>query len=300
MNKRMSKRQSRLVWLKEINDIVRGAAGGFLFGIPLLYTFEVWQAGSYLKPPLMLAILAATYLVVFFFNRVEGFRRKKRTNLSDVFLESIEALAIAIVCATFIMILLQRITLNTSLEEALGKIIFESVPFALGVALSRLILSEDDSNNSSDNSRTHEDFMVKKLQKVKGINETLADLGGTLTGAIIIAFSIAPTDEVTELGVASSPPWLIAIILASLFISYLIVFAAGFANQKKRKQQQGLFQTPESETILSYLISLMASLLMLLFFQKLSLGDPWFLWIRYTILLGLPASIGGAAGRLAV
>ncbi|WP_413166432.1 TIGR02587 family membrane protein [Capilliphycus salinus ALCB114379] len=296
----MSKRQSRLVWLKEINDIVRGAAGGFLFGIPLLYTFEVWQAGSYLKPPLMLAILAATYLVVFFFNRVEGFRRKKRTNLSDVFLESIEALAIAIVCATFIMILLQRITLNTSLEEALGKIIFESVPFALGVALSRLILSEDDSNNSSDNSRTHEDFMVKKLQKVKGINETLADLGGTLTGAIIIAFSIAPTDEVTELGVASSPPWLIAIILASLFISYLIVFAAGFANQKKRKQQQGLFQTPESETILSYLISLMASLLMLLFFQKLSLGDPWFLWIRYTILLGLPASIGGAAGRLAV
>ena len=300
MNKRTHKRQSRLVWLKEINDIVRGAAGGFLFGIPLLYTFEVWQAGSYLKPPLMLAILAATYLVVFFFNRVEGFRRKKRTNLSDVFLESIEALAIAIACATFIMILLQRITLNTSLEEALGKIIFESVPFALGVALSRLILSEDDSNNSSENSRNHEDFMVKKLQKVKGINETLSDLGGTLTGAIIIAFSIAPTDEVTELGVASSPPWLIAIILSSLFISYLIVFAAGFANQKKRKQQQGLFQTPESETILSYLISLMASLLMLLFFQKLSFGDPWFLWMRYTILLGLPASIGGAAGRLAV
>ncbi|MEB3278991.1 MAG: TIGR02587 family membrane protein [Lyngbya sp.] len=300
MNKRTHKRQSRLVWLKEINDIVRGAAGGFLFGIPLLYTFEVWQAGSYLKPPLMLAILAATYLVVFFFNRVEGFRRKKRTNLSDVFLESIEALAIAIACATFIMILLQRITLNTSLEEALGKIIFESVPFALGVALSRLILSEDDSNNSSDNSRRHEDFMVKKLQKVEGISETLSDLGGTLTGAIIIAFSIAPTDEVTELGVASSPPWLIAIILASLFISYLIVFAAGFANQKKRKQQQGLFQTPESETILSYLISLMASLLMLLFFQKLSFGDPWFLWMRYTILLGLPASIGGAAGRLAV
>jgi putative integral membrane protein (TIGR02587 family) len=300
MNKRMSKRQSRLVWLKEFNDIVRGAAGGFLFGIPLLYTFEVWQAGSYLKPPLMLAILAVTYLVVFFFNRVEGFRRRKRTNLNDVVLESIEALAIAIVCATFIMVLLQRITFNTSLEEALGKIIFESVPFALGVALSRLILSEDDSNDSSDNSRNHDDFMVQKLQKLEGANETLSDLGATLTGAIIIAFSIAPTDEVTELGVAASPPRLIAIILASLFISYLIVFAAGFANQKKRKQQQGLFQTPESETVLSYLISLMASLLMLLFFQKLSFADPWFLWVRYTILLGLPASIGGAAGRLAV
>ncbi|MEQ8961449.1 MAG: DUF2391 family protein, partial [Coleofasciculus sp. C2-GNP5-27] len=32
----------------------------------------------------------------------------------------------------------------------------------------------------------------------------------------------------------------------------------------------------------------------------LSLSDPWFLWLRYTLLLGLPATIGGAAGRLAI
>ncbi len=300
MNKRINKQRSHLVWIKEINEIVRGAAGGFLFGIPLLYTFEVWQTGSYIKPSLMLSILAVTYLVVFFFNRVEGFRHQKRTNLSDVILESIEVLAIAIICATLMLFLLQRITFNTSLQEALGKITFESVPFALGVALSRLILTEDDSKNFSEHSRQTKDFMDENIKKVKGANQTLSDLGGTITGAIIIAFSIAPTDEVTELGVASSPPWLIAIILASLLISYLIVFAAGFGNQKQRKQQQGLFQTPESETIFSYLISLFASVLMLLFFQKVSFVDPWFIWLRYAIILGLPASIGGAAGRLAV
>ncbi|MGB3403755.1 MAG: TIGR02587 family membrane protein [Microcoleaceae cyanobacterium] len=283
-----------------MKEVVRGAAGGFLFGIPLLYTFEIWQAGSYLKPTLMLSLLAITYLVILFFNRVEGFRRQNNTNLSDVALESIEVLAIAITCATLTLFLLQRISFNTPLQEALGKIVFESVPFALGVALSRLILSEDEPKNFSEATRTTTDFMDDKLKNVKGANETLSDLGGTLTGAIILAFSIAPTDEVTELGVASSPPWLIAIIFASLLISYLIVFTAGFGNQKQRRQQQGLFQTPEGETIFSYLISLFASVLMLLFFQKIGVGDPWFLWIRYSVILGLPASIGGAAGRLAV
>jgi len=300
MKKHTNKSGKNLIWTKEIYEIVRGAAGGFLFGIPLLYTFEVWQAGSYIKPYLMLSVLAITYLVVFFFNRIEGFRRRKRTTLSDVILESIEALAIAITCATLILFLLQRINFDISLEEALGKITFESVPFSLGVALSRLILSENEPKNFSNPSRKTQDFMDKKLQKVKGVNETLADLGGTITGAIIIAFSIAPTDEVTELGVGASPPWLIAIMAASLLISYLIVFAAGFANQKQRRQQQGIFQTPESETVFSYLISLFASVLMLLLFQKVSFADPWFLWMRYTIVLGLPASIGGAAGRLAV
>lgn len=300
MKKYIQKSRIPIVWLREIKEIVRGAAGGFLFGIPLLYTFEVWQAGSYLKPAIMLSLLAITYLVVFFFNRVEGFRRQKRANLSEVALESIEVLAIAIICATLSLFLLQRITLNTSLQEALGKIVFESVPFALGVALSQLFLSEDEPKNFSEPTRTPTDFVDKNLQKVKGVNETLSDLGGTITGAIIIAFSIAPTDEVTELGVASSAVWLITIIFASLLISYLIVFAAGFGNQKQRKQQQGLFQTPEGETIFSYLISLFTSVLMLLFFQKIGFSDPWFLWIRYTIILGLPASIGGAAGRLAI
>lgn len=39
---------------------------------------------------------------------------------------------------------------------------------------------------------------------------------------------------------------------------------------------------------------------MLWFFQKLTGSDPWFVWLRYGIILSLPASIGGAAGRLAL
>lgn len=81
----------RSPWAKELNDIVRGASGGFLFGIPLLYTMEVWGIGSYVEPPLMLGILLITYMVVLLLNRVEGFRRRKRTTILGAALESLEA-----------------------------------------------------------------------------------------------------------------------------------------------------------------------------------------------------------------
>lgn len=312
---RKHRRPSR--WSKELHDIVRGASGGFLFGIPLLYTMEVWWIGSYIEPPLLLCILLVTYVVVFLLNRVEGFRQRQSDQLTDVTIESAEALAIGIVSATFTMILLRRITLDTSLQEALGKLIFESVPFSLGVAMSRSFLSAEQSQeqqkenqslstkkHQSQQSQNHLTKSIKataqRLSDEVNFKDTLADISATLIGALIIAFSIAPTDEINELAAGASPPWLLAIIAASLLISYLIVFAAGLTNQQKRRQQQGLFQSPESETVISYLISLLASVLMLWFFQKVSFSDPWFLWLRYTLLLGLPATIGGAAGRLAV
>lgn len=132
------------------------------------------------------------------------------------------------------------------------------------------------------------------------INPTLADIGATLIGAMIIAFNIAPTDEIPMLAAAISPPWQLAIIAASLLISYGIVFVAGFTYQAKRHQQRGFFQRPLSETVMAYLVSLVASAFMLFFFHKLSFDDPWSVWLGYTLVLGLPATVGGAAGRLAV
>jgi uncharacterized membrane protein len=78
------------------------------------------------------------------------------------------------------------------------------------------------------------------------------------------------------------------------------VFAAGFTTQQRRLQQQGLFQRPITETVLSYLLSLGAAALMLWFFQRLDFQDPWISWLEQSMLLGLPATIGGAAGRLTV
>jgi putative integral membrane protein (TIGR02587 family) len=293
------KRQPSHSWSNQLNDMIRGASGGFLFGIPLLYTMEVWWIGSQTSPSLMLVILAITFVVVLLLNHTEGFRKIQSKQFFDTVMDSFEALAIGIVSATCILFTLGEITQETPLNEALGKLILESVPFSLGAALAGAFLSGD-RWSSSNNQDSDQQGNRNNQGKESNFNATLADIGGTLIGAMIIAFNIAPTDEIPMLDAAIAPPRLLAIIAVSLLISYGIVFQAGFTTQKQRRQQKGIFQRPLSETVMSYLVSLFASAFMLFFFHRLSLDDPWTLWMSRTLILGLPATIGGAAGRLAI
>lgn len=283
----------RSMWSSEVDDLIRGASGGFLFGIPLLYTMEVWWIGSSVGPPRLLLAMLLTFAIVFMLNRTSGFRKISDVRAIDALIDSVEAIALGVLCTGLILLLLQEITPQTPTRELLGKLIYESVPFTLGVALANQFLSGDREGQADDGSKG-------SLPNEGRLNATLSDIGATLTGSLIIAFNIAPTDEVSMLAAAVSGLWLLAIMAASLVISYCIVFQAGFANQQRRRQQQGIFQRPLSETIASYLVSLLAAAGMLFFFDQLNFNDPWQMWLSHTLLLGLPATIGGAAGRLAI
>lgn len=285
-------------WAQERDDIVRGASGGFLFGIPLLYTMEVWWLGTSTTPPRLLITLLATFVVVLLLNRTAGFRRLNEIGLRDAVIDSIETLAIGLICTTAMLFLLREVTLDASLGAALGKLIFEAVPFSIGVALANQYLGK--SQQQSDAQDDPQQGDTADEQPETRLNATLADIGATAIGSLIIAFNIAPTDEIPMLAAAVSPPWLLVLAIASLMISYAIVFAADFTDQHTRKQQQGIFQQPLSETLMSYLVSLCTAAAMLWFFQRLGLDDPWQMWLSYTLVLGLPATVGGAAGRLAV
>ncbi|HEY9763117.1 MAG TPA: TIGR02587 family membrane protein [Trichocoleus sp.] len=288
----------RKEWQLELTDLIRGMSGGFLFGIPLFYTMEAWWIGSSTGPPQMLAVLGVTYVIVFLLNRTDGFRQLRPDSPRQAAGDSLEAIAIGLVCALVLLILLRQITLQTPLNEIVGKTVIEGTPFALGVALARSLLKADEDEEqkeSAPNNSSQPDQSTRTLKK-----DTLSDIGATLVGAVIIASNIAPTDEVPMLEAALTPPWLLALMAVSLVLSYCIVFVAGFASQKKRMQQKGLFQSPLTETVMSYLISLATAAAMLWFFHRVSLDDPWFLWFKDTLILGLPATIGGAAGRLTI
>lgn len=288
---------TRQDWQNEQEDLIRGACGGFLFGIPLLYTMEVWWIGSYTEPPLMLLIMGVTFVIVLLLNRTDGFRQISPDDPVQAAMDSLEAMALGYLCVTFTLMLLNEVTWETSLDEAMGKIILEGVPFSIGVAIARSILkgSRDQAEPESEDAPAQR----QKPSRRENYNATIADVGATLIGTIIIAFNVAPTDEISMLTAASSPPWLLAIMAASLLLSYCIVFVAGLTAQQERLQQQGLIQHPLVETVVCYLLALLAAGLMLWFFHRLSLSDPWTSWLQQTLILGLPATIGGAAGRLA-
>jgi putative integral membrane protein (TIGR02587 family) len=278
-------------WATEIVDVVRAASGGLLFGVPLLYTMEVWWTGHHTRPWQVLVVLGVTFVPVLLLNRTAGFRKRRATTLGDAVIESVESVGIGIVLVTIVLVLLREITAATPMHVALGKIAYESMPFCIGIGVAHHFLgrSRDETDDEANDDVAADDG---------GLNATLADLGATALGAVFVALSIAPTDEVPMVAAALDPPWLLAMIGASLVISYAIVFVAGFSGEQQRHAQIGVLQRPSSETVASYLVSLAVAGAMLWFFQRAS--GPWPVTLAEVIVLGLPAAVGGAAGRLAV
>lgn len=265
--------------------MLRAASGGLLFGVPLLFTMEVWWVGTHTDPTQMAGILGLLVVPVALLNKTDGFRTSKDVRWSAALADTVEAIAIGLVVTAAILIVLRELTLETPLAAWLGKVLYESVPFCLGIAVARHFfhgerVAEDDDSSS------------------EGLSDDLADLGATTIGAAFIALSIAPTDEVPMIASAMRPAWLLVVIGASLLISYAVVFSAGFSSQEDRLAQHGPFQHPLTETIVCYLVALVVSASLLWLFQR---GiEPLDDLLARVVVLGLPASIGGAAGRLAL
>jgi putative integral membrane protein (TIGR02587 family) len=279
---------------RELEDLVRAACGGMLFGVPLIYTMEVWWIGSITSPAAMLVVLAVAFAIVALLNRTGGFRSTSESNLGDALKDAVEALAIGLVSVTVILVVLREISAATPMREGLGKVVYEAAPFVVGVGLAAQFLSKGRDGDGDD------DGGGGGGGGDRTINATLADVGATLLGALFVGFNIAPTDEVPLIGSAMSPAWLIVAIGLSLLLSYAIVFEAGFSKQHRRRSQAGIIQDPVTETAVCYLLSLVASAAMLWFFQRWTFSDPFTVVLHRSVVLALPAAVGGAAGRLAV
>lgn len=293
-------------WSDELSEVARAAAGGMLFGIPLLYTMEVWWAGTTSVPLRSLVLLLATYLVLVALHRTAGFRRSRDAHLADAAGDAAEALALSLVLSGLVLVLLREIDGSTPLAMSLGKVVHQALPFSLGVGVSRFVLTgsrdgdddDGDGDEGDEGDRGSGDGNGAAPGRTSELNATVSDLGATIIGAVVIAVAIAPTDEVPMIAAALDPVWTVAMVAASLAISYAIVFVAGFSGQDERHADTGVLQHPATETVVCYLLSLACAAALLWTFGRLE--PPFGTALHHVVVLGLPACIGAAAGRLAV
>lgn len=284
-------------WRNELDDIMRGVAGAFLFGVPFLYTMEVWWKGNFTSPQRMLFALLLAYAALLVLNRAAGFRKEEPGPWIRTLGDSAEALALALVTSAVSLTVIGVLRVADGLDATMGRIVMESVPFSIGIGVANNFLNKTEEEGNAPGGKG-KDAQSHQWHD-HSWHGTLADAGATALGATLVAFSIAPTDEIPMIAAGLSPARLLVIIGVSLLLSYIIVFEASFGMQQARIEQPGIFQSPITETIISYLISLFMALVMLWLFQLLRAGDPPSQWLSYIIVLGLPATIGGAAGRIA-
>jgi putative integral membrane protein (TIGR02587 family) len=277
-------------WGDEVDGLLRGLTGGFLVGIPLIYTMETWWIGETISMPRALLFLVLAYALNLAFVAFAGFRAGEagsRRPLGD----ALEATALAIVATAVTLALLGQLEPGQPLDVLVGRIAVDALPVSLGVAIANHILAPRETRTSAGDDGG-------EAQNLAG--SAILDVGAAFAGSLFLCLNIAPTEEVLMLATEVPTLLLPAVIVFSLLVSYAIVFAAGFSGEDRRLSASGVFQRPVTETVVAYLVSLATCAGVLWLFGRLETGSDPIVAYAQVVLLGLPAAVGAAAGRLAV
>lgn len=275
-------------WSDEITDFTRAFAGAAVFGIPLIFTMEMWWIGKSMSFPYILALIVVGFVTNFGLAHVAGFRNQHSWIMSID--QAIDALAVGLVTAAGLLIALNQLRFSDGIAQGASTVIVLAVPLSLGASVSREVFAGR-TNRQGDDEDEEDDS-----DKPSVWQEVLNDVGATAIGGIFIGLAIAVTDEIPMIAAGITWWHLFAIIGISMLFSYIIVFASGF----DKESPPGPFQHPFTETMLAYVISLLVAFGMLIIFERLTLEDPLQEMIRQTVVLALPATVGGAGGRLVI
>lgn len=271
---------------KELHDLAKGSAGAFIFGLPLLYTMEVWFAGKSFSETFHLAFLLimipANMLLVF----IAGYRRKWSKTLFDTFMESISSCGLGIVLSAGILWLIGAI--NYLNKSHIGIILMEGLIMSLGISFANFKF-----NSRQDDSAG---FALPKslLQKLSPKKTLLQEIIASVAGAVIFTLNIAPTEEVMVIATRLSPLKLFLLLIAEFIVSYIIISVVG---NKSDHVLDDKFQSPIMHTLHTVALSLLVSYLFVL---ALGFSHPETssnIFLPMVIVLALPGVIGASAGR---
>ena len=266
--------------------LARAFGGAIIFGLPLLMTMEMWFLGFYAHPARMLLFLLLNLVMLVGLSRFGGFERT--SSLAEDVLDALAAYGVGILASAVILFLFGVLSPAMPVDEISGKVAIQSVPASFGAMLARKQFTA----GPGDEDAVLEDQAVKR-----------AGYGGELflmmAGALFLAFNMAPTEEMILIGYQMSPWHSLALILASLLLLHVLVFAVGFAGQEQAPEGYGLSRTLLAFTIPGYGIALLVSLYVLWTFGRTD-GEEMSQIAAAVTVLGFPAALGAAIARLVV
>lgn len=275
---------------KSARELTRAVGGGLLIGLPLLFTMEMWFHSFLLPSWKILVLLAVSFVVVIGYSAVSGFRRER--SWPELLIDSVQTMGIAAVVSAVALLLLGRIGPEVGLRDAVGKVALQTIPVAFGVSLAgtQLASSDDSGEDAEDQGSTANDGADI------GIFGRLFVAAGA---ALLFSINVAATEEPVLLGVEAEWGLLMATMAGSLAMTFGIVFYADFRGGRSLDVGDSPLDHPVTETVAAYALSLLVSLLLLWSFGRTDGTAPSVI-LAETVMLGIVAAFGAAAGRLLV
>ena len=280
-------------WQLELDAFMRAFAGAFMFGIPSLYTLETWDLATFTEPTKLLIMLGIALLVSVALAHFAGFRLEPPTLFRSID-QAVDAVAVGVVGAVVVLLVLNRIGPDDPFQVNVARVVIQIVPLAMGVAVANAVFARGRARHWETTEQDDEAHHTR----VGPWKATLGDIAATVVGASLLGFSIAPTEEIeliaAELGLVNA----LALIALSLISTHIMVFAGAFDPERHLRRPRSFFRTPVGETLMAYVVSLFVAAVALYMFGRLDASTPPYYALLQVLVLGLPAAVGGAAGRL--
>lgn len=254
----------------------RAFGGALIFAFPLLMTMEMWAMGVTIPPARLIALVLLTLPLIYGLSDYAGFNAQR--GWRDDLFNTLSALAVGFVTAAAFLALFGLLGPEVSPGEAVGRIALQTVPAAIGATLARRQLGAGANEGDED--------------KASYFGELFLMTGG----ALVLAFNVAPTEEVVLIAYQMAGWQILLLALASIVLLHLLVFTVGFAGQESASHPgAALFRF----TIVGYAIAILVSLFVLWVFGRLDGQAPTMI-VSAAVVLAFPAALGAAVARLLV
>jgi len=285
---------------EEGKDLLRGAAGGLIFGTPLLFTMEMWYHGITFSSAHLLGLLVLVGFINLVFSYASGLRAMHEGHsLIGALPDMVTSLALGMIIAAAVLALIGQIP-GDGVEASLRKIIIEGAAISIGVTFTNTKFPRQNAADKKQSATQKHDPLSKSdlsLAK-KQMRDDLENLAAVIGGALVFTFNIAPTEEVTLLATSIPPFMLLLLFLSEIVICYIILFAADFKEHKIYKDN--IMQHPYAEVAITVAASLLVAALLLWLVSYDHVLASAHHFAASVVVLAFPAVVGGSAGRIVV
>ncbi len=263
-----------------LSGLARALGGAVIFALPMLMTMEMWELGAMMPRHRIAILLLAGIPLLVGLSRISGF--EATTELIEDVVDAFVAYAVGFVGSAVVLALFGELNTRQSLDAAVGSVALQAVPASIGALLAQ-----------SQFGQGRDDDAERERRK----SSFWGELFLMAVGSLFLAFNLAPTDEMVQLGYRMGGGAIVALALLSLAAMHGFVYAVDFRGQEQRAEGATQLSAFFRLTVTGYAIALLISAYVLWTFGRFD--DTALLPnVMATVVVGFPAAIGAAAARL--
>lgn len=262
--------------------LARAFAGALIFSLPMLMTMEMWWLGFYMNQYRLALFIAVNVLLLIGLARYRGF--KHSLGWFDTVVDAFVGYLVGFVTSALFLPLLGVIEFGMGLDEIVGKISIQAVPASIGALLARSQIGEEERGTPESKNYT---------------SRYLYELFIMLTGALFIAFNLAPTEEMILIAYKITPQISLMMVVVSIIVIHAFVYSVGFRGQEEMPEKRNTARLFFGYAIVGYAVVLLASLYILWTFGRLD-GNSLHITVLSMTVLSVPGAVGAASARLII